>query len=142
MAEIRKRVIAIVGEAILVDPEAAWGEVLREIRRVGTAGRRTFFAGGEQHVIERQFSSPFIAQAADAIGWADICQTETDDLSTVRAQFRQALKAIQEREVDRIVSGRALDGSLTPLQPGGDPSLPEAPISRTSKPQPWLKRIS
>lgn len=107
LSEIRNRVTQIAGESVLVDAEAAWGEVLREIRRVGAEGKRTAWIDGKSVTIaERQFSSPMIERAVEAVGWKDICLTETDDLPTLRAQFRDALRAIQRREVDRIVSGR------------------------------------
>lgn len=119
IGEIRNRVIAIVGGAMLVDPEAAWGEVRREARRVGF-NRPPVFANGElQPAPGPQFSSPMIARAVEAIGWRDICLTDDDDVATLRAQFRDALRAIQRREVDRLVSGRqpagpALDAGTAP----------------------------
>ena len=107
LAEIRNRVTQIAGESILVDPESAWGEVLREVKRVGAEGQRTMWRDGKSvTVAERQFSSPLIGRAADAVGWKDICLTDISDLPTLRAQFRDALRAIQRREVDRVVSGR------------------------------------
>ena len=119
LADIRNRVVSIVGEAVLVDAEAAWGEVMREVRRVGIEGKRTSFMGGRSVVIaERTFSSPMIERAVDAIGWRDICMTELDDMGTIRAQFRDALRAVQRREVDRIVSGRAIGTGMTAVTAG------------------------
>lgn len=120
LAEIRSRVTRIAGESVLVDAESAWGEVQREIKRVGAEGRRTYFHAGEQHVIERQFSSPMIERAVDAVGWKDICLTDISDLPTLRAQFRDALRAIQHREVDRVVSGRQASPA-TAINPGTQP---------------------
>lgn len=98
LAEIRNRVITIAGEGVLVAPETAWGEVMREVRRIGYQRH----ANGE----ELRFSSPMIAKAVESIGWRDICMCEINNLNTLRAQFRNALTAIQHREVDRVVSGR------------------------------------
>lgn len=109
LSEIRNRVVAIVGESILVDPEAAFGEVMREVQRVGANPLPVFRAGVMYPPPEPQFSSPMIARAVDAIGWKAICGTELEDMGTLRAQFRDALRAIQRREVDRVVSGRATE---------------------------------
>jgi hypothetical protein len=50
-----------------------------------------------------------IERAVDAIGWDAFCNVDEDDMGTLRAQFRDALRVIQNREVDRVVSGRATD---------------------------------
>lgn len=108
LAEIRNRVIAIIGESVIVDPEAAWGAVRREARRVGF-NRPPIWHNGTMHDAPTpEFGSPMVAQAVEAIGWRDICLVDDDDVPTIRAQFRDALRAIQRREVDRIVSGRHL----------------------------------
>lgn len=120
LSEIRNRVTQIAGESILVDPESAWGEVLREVKRVGADGRLTAWRDGKSVVIaEREFSSPLIERAAEAVGWKDICLTDTGDLPTLRAQFRDALRAIQRREVDRVVSGRG-NSPVTALEGGAN----------------------
>jgi len=111
IGEIRNRVVQIIAGAILVDPEACWAEVLREIKRVGTAGTVTYFMDGEMRTITRQFSSPMIERAVQQIGWAEICGAQVENMGTIRAQFREAIKAIQRREIDAIVSGRATDGA-------------------------------
>ncbi len=98
LAEIRQMVVTIAGEGVLTPPETAWGEVMREVRRMGYQRRMQ----GEAF----RFSSPLIEQAVESIGWRDICLSETDDLPTIRAQFRNALASIQRLETERIVSGR------------------------------------
>lgn len=128
LAEIRNRVVQIVAGAVLVDPEASWAEVMAQVKRVGTAGSITYFDRGEMRTITRQFSSPMIERAVQQIGWAEICGAQVENMGTIRAQFRDALKAIQRREVDAIVSGRATDGAtLTRLAGGDEPHLTALP---------------
>ncbi len=112
LAEIRNRVITIAGEGVLVAPETAWGEVMKEVRRIGYQR----YANGE----ELRFSSPMIAKAVESIGWRDICMCEIDNLNTLRAQFRNALTAIQHCEVDRVVSGR--NPSVAAISEGVQPA--------------------
>lgn len=113
VAEIRKRVIAIAAGPVLVDPEAAWGEVMREAQRVGFSRLPVWHNGQSHPAPGPEFSSPLIAEAVEAIGWRDICMTDIDQLGTLRAQFRDALRAIQNRKIDRVVSGRAaVDAAL------------------------------
>lgn len=128
IGEIRSRVVHIVAGAILVDPEASWAEVMRQVKRVGAAGSVSYFDRGEWHTISRQFSSPMVERAVEQIGWAEICMADVEKMGTIRAQFRDALKAIQRREVDAIVSGRATDGAgLTKLASGDAPNVTALP---------------
>jgi len=124
IGEIRNRVVQIIAGAILVDPEACWSEVLREIKRVGTAGTVTYFMDGEMRTITRQFSSPMIERAVQQIGWSEICGAQVEKMGTIRAQFREAIKAIQRREIDAIVSGRATDNATLTKLAGGDTNEP------------------
>lgn len=107
LAEIRQRVTEVLGDGTLVDAETAWGEVRREALRVGYNRPPVFVNGELRPPAQPQFSSPFIAQAVEDIGWRDICLTDDEDIPTVRAQFRKALDARQRRAKDRVVSGRA-----------------------------------
>lgn len=120
--EIRETVADLMRRDLWVVAEAAWGEVERECRRVGanpvprwgkdplTGEYRTFAAE------EPRFSSPILAAAVESIGWRNICMAEDKDRSTVRAQLRKAIEAIQERARYEVVSGRY-------LTPSGDPPI-------------------
>jgi hypothetical protein len=125
IGEIRDRVVSIVGESILVDPESAFGEVMREVKRVGAKPMPVFQDGVMYPAPSPRFSSPMIAKAVEAIGWTDFCLVEIENMGTLRAQFRDALRAIQRREVDRIVSGRAIGNGLDALSPITIVQLPE-----------------
>lgn len=86
-------------------PEAAWGEVIREARRVGY-NRLPVFQNGEFLEPEKPvFSSPLIAQAVEAIGWGELCTLDDEDKPTVRAQFTKVLTALMTREVKRTQLG-------------------------------------
>jgi hypothetical protein len=128
LAEIRQRTVAIIAGPVLVDPEAAFGEVMRQIKLVGSYGTP-------------QFSSPLVAKAVESLGgWKVVCLMDLDDLSSYRAQFRKALAAIQHREVDRIVSGRAIGEGLDALDAAAVPVLSEG-FQPTTKPQPWREEV-
>ncbi len=128
LAEIRNRVVAIVGESVLVNADACWDEVRRNIRRYGASGVERVFIGGEMTEQRMTWSSPIIERAIQQFDWRELCTTDTEKnptyMTTVRAQFRNAVRSIQDGEVDRIVSGRATASSgLTRLAAGGNPAL-------------------
>lgn len=110
--ELRK----IIAEALIapdINPETAYEEVLREIKRVG-AYPRPFWAGGIRFEAPKpRFSSPLIAKAVAAIGWVELCTAQSSDTKTVRAQFREALRVTIETERRSVQIG-ALD-DLSPL---------------------------
>jgi hypothetical protein len=78
VSDIRNRVAEARSPA--PDVAAAWGEVYRAI---GSWGRDR----------EPAWSSPAIAAAVQAIGWRAICDSNTDDVNTLRAQFERFLLA-------------------------------------------------
>lgn len=86
-------------------PEAAWGEVQAEVRRVGYNRPPIFHGGRFLDPPQRQFSSPLIAQAVDSIGWAELCTSEKPEI--VRAQFIKSLAALMGRAVKRVQTGDA-----------------------------------
>lgn len=83
-------------------PERAWTEVLAEVKRVG-----------HYRASERQFSHPLIAEAVDAIGWRDICLSESPDI--VRAQFTKALRALMDRAIRNEQTGDAYRPDALPV---------------------------
>jgi len=85
VAAIRKEVAATTVDTY-PEPELAWGEVLRAIRRHGMNR-------------EPEFDNPHTAAAVDAMGWRELCLSEEGD-ATVRAQFREAYRASRERAVN------------------------------------------
>ena len=121
LAAIRTRAVELLGGELFVDPEVAWGEVRRNAERFGISGTRvTWAVDGERAVeVRMEWSSPLIAEAVESIGWRDICLTDDKQLGTIRAQFRDALSAIQRRKKDAVVSGRA--GLGGPALPAGSP---------------------
>lgn len=84
-------------------PEAAWAEVMHEVRRVGWNRPRMFHDGQFEEPPQRTFSSPLIAEAVDAIGWAEICTSDKPEI--VRAQFIKALVALMDGAVKRVQTG-------------------------------------
>jgi len=102
VAEIRERVLAIQAERDPIpDAVGAWDELMREVRRVG------YMAWTETH-----FSTDIIAECA-RIFWRDACMTDTDNLPTVRAQFRDAYNARVRRQAD---TARMLPSTLEAIK--------------------------
>lgn len=102
-------------------PEAAWAEVMAEVKRCGYNRLPVFQGGRFLDPPQRQFSSPLIAQAVDAIGWADLCTSEKPEI--VRAQFTKTLTALMQRAVKDVQTGTrpALpDVSVRALPKAGD----------------------
>lgn len=67
-------------------PEEAWGEVIRQVRTVGWCGKP-------------QFSNSLILSAIEAIGsWRDICATELDQMTALRAHFYRTYNSLKTRE--------------------------------------------
>lgn len=88
-------VIANIRHYALTDPnrktaQEAWGEVVREISRVGSYGQPIF-------------STPDIKRAVDCIGWKDICLSET--IGVERAHFMRAYDGIVNRDTFNVVAG-------------------------------------
>jgi hypothetical protein len=78
VADIRNRVAEV--RCPSANPAEAWGEVYRAIGRCGRDR-------------EPQWSTPAVKAAVDAIGWRAICDSNTDDVNTLRAQFERFLLA-------------------------------------------------
>lgn len=96
IAEIRKA--AAESSAQVVGGEEAWGEVMRAVRSVG------------RYRIP-QWSHPAVKAAVDALGWETICNSDEDNLGTLRAHFyrtfeRYRLKAIEEVQVRPLLEPR------------------------------------
>lgn len=97
--------------------EAAWAEVMAEVKRCGYNRPRLFHNGQWWDPPTPQWSSPLIAGAVAAIGWAELCTSEKPEI--VRAQFIKALTALRDRAVKQVQAGDA------PALPAGISALPE-----------------
>jgi hypothetical protein len=102
------------------DPAAAWGEVYRAIARCGRDREPTW-------------SSPRVAAAVEAIGWRAICDSNTDDVNTLRAQFERFFLA-GNRAAQREANVGALERARDPGRalPAGD--AVRAVLAQTVKP--------
>ena len=102
VADIRKRVTA--GRVDAPDIGRAWGEVLSQVRAVGSYK-------------SPRFSHPAIENAVNALGWVEICMTLDSDVPTLRAQFERYYKAgletsAKDQNHGRLESARRA-GSIT-----------------------------
>ena len=79
------------------DHGQAWGEVMREVQRVG---HYPVMVNGQLQQPDPQFSDPLTYQAVQALGgWVNLCQTMlVDDVPTWRAQFRRVYEAAADRQ--------------------------------------------
>jgi hypothetical protein len=115
IAELRERAHAMRMSALgLPDAYSAWDEVMHEVRRVGyQAWTETRWSHQAVEDIARRF-------------WRDCCLMNTDDLGTLRAQFRDAYNATvarAERESRQLPSTneairRILGGTAAALAAG------------------------
>lgn len=92
-------VIAHIRQYALTDPNRktsaeAWGEVLREVSRVGFYG-------------EPRFSTDEVKRAVDCVGWKAICLSE--QIGVERAHFMKAYDGIVQRDTFNAVA-RAGEG--------------------------------
>lgn len=55
------------------------------------------------------FSTPEIESAALAMGWAGMCQTETDNMGTIRAQFLKMYESTCKRKKEAKIDSQVLD---------------------------------
>ena len=98
-----RRLTAVHAVAPDLVPEAAWAEVMQQVRRVGY-GPRTIFRNGKSEALPGPtFSHPLIAKAVESVGWKNICHS--DEPTIVRAQFLKTLTALIEREVSKRQMG-------------------------------------
>lgn len=89
IAELREKAISI-REAANETPDytQAWNELIREVKRVGYMSWP-----------ETQFTTPLIREVAKTF-WRDACLSPEDNLSTVRAQFRDTYNARIKRTAE------------------------------------------
>lgn len=101
--------------------EEAWQQVAEAIRRVGSWGTP-------------QFKDEAITKAVEALGWKYICQTENNNMGTLRAHFyrtydacrnrvsiQETFKMIEENtEIKRLVDG--VSKALSSPQQNEDPN--------------------
>lgn len=108
VAEIRE--LSVRPSAASPSPEAAWAEVMGEIRRVGWCGAP-------------KFSTPDIERAARSIGsWKTLCSQTTDQLAANRAHFYRAYEAMA-RTAKREEECVQIDGLLERARLTGAPML-------------------
>lgn len=82
-------IIALIREKATDDinkplPGEAWEEIIGQVRSVGSYGTPTF-------------SNPLIKKAMDAIGWNEICMSNSQD-NIIRAHFMKIYESYAQRE--------------------------------------------
>jgi hypothetical protein len=92
VAEIREQALSLTPRAQVQSAAEAWGEVMREIRRVG-------------HVGKPRFANPVTARVVAALGWFELCTSE--NIIADRAHFMRMYDEMAERV--------AQESRLTPL---------------------------
>jgi hypothetical protein len=88
IAEIRQKVFE--RRCGLPSAEEAWEEVMRGIRDVGSYGMP-------------RWSTPELARTVDAVGWLNICLSETPGVE--RGHFLRIYEALRERSLHEANSG-------------------------------------
>lgn len=76
--------------------DEAWNEVLKQMN--------------EAFVYKKPvFTTPEIESAALAMGWIGMCETETKDMGTIRAQFLKMYESTCKRKKEAKIDGQVLD---------------------------------
>lgn len=89
----------------------AWGDVLREVQRVGWYGTP-------------KLEDPVAAAAVKALGWRALC--ESDNQAADRAHFAKAYESIAARNLEAVQLGKAgMRPELPPARPSVVRELPE-----------------
>jgi hypothetical protein len=82
-------------------PDEAWNEVLKQMN--------------DAFIYKKPvFSSPEIEIAALAMGWTGLCETATEDMGTIRAQFLKMYESVCKRKISEKIDNEVLEimGSL------------------------------
>lgn len=75
--------------------DEAWTEVLKQMN--------------EAFIYRKPvFTTPEIESAALAMGWAGLCQTEIEDMGTIRAQFLRMYESTCKRKKEAKIDGQVL----------------------------------
>lgn len=89
----------------------AWGDVLREVQRVGWYGTPAL-------------EDPIAAAAVKVLGWRALC--ESDNQAADRAHFAKAYESIAARNLEAVQLGKAgMRPELPPARPSAVRELPE-----------------
>lgn len=89
----------------------AWGDVLREVQRIGWYGTP-------------QLEDPIAAAAVKVLGWRALC--ESDNQAADRAHFAKAYESIAARNLEAVQLGKAgMRPELPPPRPSAVRELPE-----------------
>lgn len=76
-------------------PDEAWNEVIKQMN--------------EAFIYKKPvFSTPEIESAALAMGWTGLCETETDNMGTIRAQFLRLYESTCRRKHAAKVDNQVL----------------------------------
>lgn len=89
IAEVREAVASLGAE--VADWSQGWEELNRAIRRFGVYGEKEALAAMSKQT----------ATVAKRLGWKTICTTELDEMTALRANFRQIYTAEQAEEQEK-----------------------------------------
>lgn len=77
--------VKVVNKSEDKSPDEAWNEVQRQMQ--------------EAYIYKKPvFSTKEIEKAALSMGWIGLCETETKDIGTIRAQFNNMYKSVLQRK--------------------------------------------
>lgn len=90
-------VIAMIREKALSQdrlllPAEAFEIVMREISNVGNYGTP-------------RFNDPVVQKTVNAMGWKELCRSDTEDINIVRSQFMKIFETFQSRAKDNVLVG-------------------------------------
>lgn len=88
--------VEVVTETRVKNSDEAWNEVLHQMKEAFIYKKPTF-------------STPEIETAALSMGWVGMCETETDNIGTIRAQFTRMYESVCKRKKETRVNNDVLN---------------------------------
>jgi hypothetical protein len=93
--EAAQQMVEVATGTACKDGDEAWNEVQRQMQ--------------EAFVYKKPvFSTPEIEKAALSMGWIGLCETPTDNIATVRAQFLKMYEAVCQRKKETRINTKVL----------------------------------
>lgn len=106
VADVRRAALKLINPQTEIEPDQAWGMVLRAVREFGSGRSREALAS----------LPPVVARVAQNLGWGEICKGDED---LQRAHFLKVFPSVQAREKEIGVLPPALQAHIRQAVDGG-----------------------
>ena len=106
VADVRRAALKLMNPQTEIEPDQAWGMVLRAVREFGSGRSREALAS----------LPPVVSRVAQNLGWGEICKGDED---IQRAHFLKVFPSVQAREKEIGVLPPALQAHIRQAVSGG-----------------------